>query len=302
MLEEQFNEINIKVVNLFNELYKESFKGSKSVFDATLYLYEAVGQLIETLEEKDENLDLEKTKLPNIDGLFEGHPVNEFVNAIIDFAAGNGKSEQIASAAKKLAAYQQGEENPVEKKETLDEFVSRVVDSLDLVDSMYAESFKHELKAAINTLEDRAGYAHFSVYTKTGLKAGKLNMSNETIFIVVDNKEFTFDKAVEEESVEEDCCENYDSSDYYTTGYQEPTSLYEYINLVDNEYAEEVKANLEAIEDHMDGTDVWGEEEYGLVRYYLKHLPNNSDYDIDMLSDRAVFLAWQQHKYIRTIK
>lgn len=165
-------------------------------YERAVDLLHNVNILVDKLEEQDENLDLEKTKIPSIDQYFEGNPVTEYVNASFDFI----------------------KEQTLENQDRLVEAANKVKET--------------QLKEDFN---------------------------DEDVEII---------------------------------------TLLEYIKLVDTEYAEELRNNLDMIEEYINGLESYSADDLELIRYYLKHLPNNSDHDIEMLSDRAVELAWKRKKMI----
>jgi hypothetical protein len=82
----------------------------------------------------------------------------------------------------------------------------------------------------------------------------------------------------------------------------EGESLLEVIYAAEANHYDNVNVFMTLIEQGLDNAETFDEEDLELIRYYLKNLPDNSDYDIDMLSPRALELAYKKHKYLRTIK
>ena len=114
MLERKLKDISVKLVELYTQMDTSEAKATQGVYDKAIELYSAVGQFIEALEEADENLDPEKTNIPNLDHLFLGNPVTEYVEAVMDVLSGAGKMGTVLQAAQKLAQHQA---EPEEKDE-----------------------------------------------------------------------------------------------------------------------------------------------------------------------------------------
>jgi hypothetical protein len=80
MVEEKVKKVTSSVTDLstaFTSLLGQLWEleaDSKEVYEAAIDLYESVGQFIETLEDLDDNLDPEKSNLPDIDSPFRGTP------------------------------------------------------------------------------------------------------------------------------------------------------------------------------------------------------------------------------------
>lgn len=297
---------------------------SKEVYEAAMYLYESVGMFIESLEDLDENLDPHNNNLPDLDEVFGNHPVTDYVNAVVNVAAGSGKVEQVQETAKKLADFQ----NEVygDKKVgfgSLEDFIEYMLEDLGVESGSYAESFKRELVKAIEILKNRPGYSKFLLSFNNQTLEGTLNVSDEEVHIEIGGKEYRFvaEEAKEEEYngfcseyPEEDAADDEDLHPYL--GYCcpdcecdceeeedfEEIPLVEYIKEIDETHAEEINENLDMIEQSLDNKAEFGEDDVQLIRYYLSHLPGNSNYDVEALSDKALKLAYRQRQLVRNIK
>jgi hypothetical protein len=108
MVKNELTELSGAYVELLAQLIEKE-PDSPEVYDAALDLYSAVGMFIRTLEDLDDNLDPEKSNLPDMDSLFEDHPVTGYINALYNRAvAGNEEADfEAVRAAKELARYQQ---------------------------------------------------------------------------------------------------------------------------------------------------------------------------------------------------
>lgn len=108
MVKNELTELSGAYVELLAQLIEKE-PDSPEVYDAALDLYSAVGMFIRTLEDLDDNLDPEKSNLPDMDSLFEDHPVTGYINALYNRAVvGNEEADfEAFRAAKELAKYQQ---------------------------------------------------------------------------------------------------------------------------------------------------------------------------------------------------
>jgi hypothetical protein len=192
-------ELSSAFVDLLGQLWERD-ADSKEVYEAAIDLYSSVGQFIETLENLDDNLDPEKTNLPDVDYLFENHPVTDYINAVYNRAVNEDEESQqeVLKAAKELEKYQQ----------------------------------------EYDGLEDET---------------------------------------------EED--------------FEDGVSVYEYVYEVDDRHVEEIQTNLSIIEFALEGEEEFTEDDIGLMRYYFKHQPHSSHFDVEELSDRGIELAWKALQY-----
>lgn len=309
-LKEGFIYAHEQLAKLQSVLIEGDFEASKVVYDAATSLYTAAGEFIQYLEEaevrSDENLDIEKTKLPNLDELFINNPATEYVNAAILLAQSPNSPEarkSFTEATFKLAAHQGTLDGAVERPETLSEFIDRVFADINFVDERYAEMFRENLVAAIKTLESRPGYSEFFVTTAEGMKSGKLKVSSTAIDISLDGKDYHFDVPTElpeeDEAAEEEC--TYPDCSCGEVEYTTSEQLIDYIDTLESDYASLVSENLELVENELSGKTEFSQADLYLIRYYLKHLPDNSSYEVDSLSDRGLELAWKKHKYLKNL-
>ena len=101
------NEKNLELMGSFKEL--EAFvQEAKRLLVVenhdynSLELYTAISDITyqaqsiqNKLDDLDENMDIELTNIPNIDNLFEGNPVTDYVNARVEYALGNDSQENV---------------------------------------------------------------------------------------------------------------------------------------------------------------------------------------------------------------
>lgn len=83
-----------------DNVFIERVQGMKKIVDS----------LLAAVEEKDPNLDLETTTLPSVDGLFEGEPITDYVEARLEMIYGNDSPENLnrmVTAALKLKEEQE---------------------------------------------------------------------------------------------------------------------------------------------------------------------------------------------------
>lgn len=299
--------------------------GSQEVYDAAMNLYGSVGQFIQTLEDLDENLDPNKTKLPDLDKVFEGNPVTDYVSSVIDLATGAGKVESVKEAAQKLADYQK--EVYGEKKEgfsCLEDFIDYILADIGVEQDQSGEVFKKELKEAIKILGNRPGYSKFIISSKKlGTLEGKLEVSGEDVRITIADKEYNYStlppaksydgfcNAYPEDEVADDeelfpyqsyccpdcdcACEEDDGEDY------EEIPLIDFIRDTDSVHAEEINANMDSIQEHLDKKVDFDDDDVELIRYYLSHLPQHSEDEVNMMKDSTVKVAYRQRQFIRNI-
>jgi hypothetical protein len=130
MVEEKVKKVTSSVTDLstaFTSLLGQLWEleaDSKEVYEAAIDLYESVGQFIETLEDLDDNLDPEKSNLPDIDFLFEEHPVTDYINAVYNRAVNEDVTTrlEVLRAAKELGKYQHEHDWAVYEEEEEEDF------------------------------------------------------------------------------------------------------------------------------------------------------------------------------------
>lgn len=127
MVEEKVEKVTKSVTDLssaFTGLLGQLWEreaDSQEVYEAAIDLYSNVGQFIETLEDLDDNLDPEKTNLPNVDALFENHPVTDYIHAVYNRAVKEDVDSQleVLKAAKKLQDYQNEETDGYDDEDSI---------------------------------------------------------------------------------------------------------------------------------------------------------------------------------------
>lgn len=230
---EAFRGIQEDAQKLQNVLIEADFESTQEVFDAALYLYEQVGVFIETVEDADTNLDPETSNLPDIDGLFVGNPVSDYVKEVINFYAESKKGNE--------------------------------------------EAHRKLFEAAINAEKHQNGLAE-EVCSYPNCECGVDGCWDE------------------EEGCEEDCCIECCACDL------SEMDLHEFIDYTEEDYAAQVMANMELIEEELKGKTEFSQADLYLIRYYLKRQPYTSDFTVEGLSDRGLELAWKKIQYIRNIR
>jgi hypothetical protein len=100
----------------------------------------------------------------------------------------------------------------------------------------------------------------------------------------------------EEEDCEENCCPECCLCSL------EGMDLQDYLDFTEEDYAAQVMANMDLIEQELEGKTEFSQADLYLIRYYLKHQPYNSDYAVEGLSDRALELAWKKIQHVRKFR
>ncbi|MCB5367051.1 hypothetical protein [Collinsella aerofaciens] len=306
-----------RVTKDYQSIYEDIYFGEgisvsdPKIYDKALNLYKSVGEFIEKLELSDENLDLKKSKLKDVDGLFSDHPVTTYVNTVIDYLTGKVGREKVQEATRQLVEFQQAETE--EKKESLEEFVNRFVDDLNIEDKVYANNFKEALLKAIDTLENCPGHSKFLVFVGDAHLQGHLYVDEDHVTIKVEDKQYVFEKSKDEDAYEDE--DEYDPEEIddlddmeYLYAKEADRQLEETSNTLlghvrnfDSDDEKEINKLLDVIQYVLDLKTDFTQDDLELIRFYLKHLAFRGDIDIDSLSDRALVLAWKQHKYIRSL-
>lgn len=187
------------------------------------------------LEEQaaEDNMDLEKTKLPNLDEIFGEGPVTDYVKANIDYlqaedlATAREAEERMVAAAKVIEADQSNayhvtideeaikvtpytSEEP-KKAKLLSEFAEEVSEAIGVVkgyEGKYREDFNKGLIDAVHIIEERNGRVKFIVQTDSGNTTGHLSLSGDRVTIEVKDMTFTYDFHQEAEEEEENTHEH----------------------------------------------------------------------------------------------
>jgi len=131
---------------------------SPEVYDEAKHTLHQAEKLLATLEDLDDNMDVENNKLPDVDYLFEDNPVTDFVDARINFAMGDESEENLnrmKEAAEKISeAY--GEDEAMEC--TCDEYEGCTECPLPLFElhdfvSSLDEQLSEEVAGAMDLIE-----------------------------------------------------------------------------------------------------------------------------------------------------
>lgn len=149
--------------------------------------------------EEDPNMNVETTTIPPVESLFEGNPINEYVEARINYAQLEGpvdseEYEKVVQAAKRV---QDAKQPPVEKPKrtvplTLNEFIQGLAEDVDVVTADgYRDSF---VEAFVNATGQVSGSRHakFGVDTENGKIEGKFRKNGNVITIELQDKTYTF--------------------------------------------------------------------------------------------------------------
>lgn len=302
-MKEQFDKMEKSLRQVYYELFlTEPKEGHPDVYDSALALVTATKELMVLLDLSDENMDLEKTNLVSLDEILDENPLTRFVKAkIAAVQAGEDDEEamkKLEEAAEAAAEYQKGPQPA--KPETYDEFITRVVEEMEVVEEGgYADMFRKSLKSAIDHLQTTRDYGQFMVNTTSGNMLGSVTLSNDTVIIKLKDttwKHTFFDETEEEEDAEEDVCTGDPSTCY--CGREE--NIYETVEAASLAAAGIIMSTMSEIEEHLTGKTEYTEQDIELVRYYMKNLPSNSDFDIDKLEDQELVMAWHRIAYVHS--
>ncbi|UGO47616.1 hypothetical protein MCCARTNEY_28 [Bacillus phage vB_BanH_McCartney] len=312
---------------------------SAVVYNALYVVKELVDESILAIHAIEDRKQAEEAaNIPNLDMLFAGHPINEYVDAIINMIAPKDTKDginvykllkDVQIATEKLAKHQQKAEQVVQKAEapkpkTEDEFVHFVTDSLDLAHPGLADTYKDALRLGIEQLKLHGhGVAPFVIPLKSGAAYGKLRINKGVIEVKLNDLTFVFDpNAIEEEVAAEpapiaegqviacECTEN--------------CTTYCIKNISKEEYMKEVmEAHLtpctcddrsdcstpcerDVIVDlaiaHLTDKKEFTGSDYDLIRYFLRVVEGAADEEVNSLSNRALELAWKRHWYLKNEK
>jgi hypothetical protein len=116
---------------------------SPELYNATVSLAEQAEALVEAIEDADENLDPEKTKIPSIEEFFKGNKTSEYVQALIDHHEGKKTIQEVRKKAQEIEPTQlpEGMESIEQLKayvELLDEdYTTEVNDALTWIEQTY---------------------------------------------------------------------------------------------------------------------------------------------------------------------
>jgi len=214
---------------------------------------------------------------------------------------------------------------------TIEDYVGYVIDNLGFNNSEedYKEKFKGELKKAVETVREGVGIAHFFVIIDGETKQGSIAFEGDTVVIEVDGTEYQFTEPddlprylgiydeEDDDDDEEPSCGCNDYSDCYCEDLDEEeesgiltiwedgelifsgSDLHNKVEDFDETVTHENINLMEEIEKELRNKNSYTDSEIELMRFYLKKLPFNSEYDIEELSDRAVVLGFKKHLYTK---
>ncbi|UGO49130.1 hypothetical protein EMILIAHAH_31 [Bacillus phage vB_BanH_Emiliahah] len=260
----------------------------------------------------------EAANIPNLDVLFAGHPINEYVDAIINMVAPKDMKDglnvykllkDVQVATEKLAKHQRKAEQAVQKAEapkpkTEDEFVHFVTDSLDLAHPGLADTYKDALRLGIEQLKRHGhGVAPFVIPLKSGAAYGKLRINKEIIEVKLNDLTFVFDpkEAEEQPTVNEVRAEM-----GYAPVEGGDVSLAVVPCTCDDKADCSKPCERDVIVDlaiaHLTDKKEFTGSDYDLIRYFLRVVEGAADEDVNSLSNRALELAWNRHWYLKNNK
>lgn len=289
----------------------------QDLFNAALSCYEAIGELIETLEEQDENMDPEKTNLPNLDEVFAGDPASDYVDALISYKQGTGKLADVIAAGERLADFQNGVE-PVEEEEEEEIYEDSVAGfAKDIMDHNgitgdFAQGMAHQIELGFQRINGSTGLTLQCVGhdANQGRVEVVLSETDKEYVVKCNNKEYSYEKKAKKEY--EGFCSEYptepvpDAEELFNATHPEEEqvkelSLGDYVTQFGFGIYKPMEL-LDMIQGILDSKNVFTNEDYKLIRFYLKQKPFNEPEDIDTMSKRALELAWRRFKYMRNVK
>lgn len=206
-----------------------------------------------------------------------------------------------------------------EPKETYEEFLERVMDVYDY-EGRLREVLTVSLDQAIKKVQSNNGYADFQGVIDGEVVNGKINANLYNVTITIDGIEedfyYSFMEYVEEdeEDNEETCdcpmCHNrWDEEDEedeerYQYEAEEESDVYEVVSELSDSITEDSEYIIEAIEEHF-GEGTLGtsseliEDDYSLLRLYLKLKLNADPTEVESLSNRGLMGAWNRHVILK---
>ncbi|AUO79585.1 hypothetical protein BSP10_182 [Bacillus phage BSP10] len=107
-------------------------------------------ELLDAVEDRDPNLDLETTTLPSVDGLFEGEPITDYVGARLEMIYGNDSPENLNRMVTAALKLKEEQEAP-----TGEDLLMRVRS----VDELFTYEINDLLIAIENDLEAKQDYS-----------------------------------------------------------------------------------------------------------------------------------------------
>ncbi|ALA13150.1 hypothetical protein TSARBOMBA_34 [Bacillus phage TsarBomba] len=284
---------------------------SPEVYNEIVKIEKKLEKALVVLQDLEDRKQEEALKNVNLDKLFEGHPVNAYVQAMLGFLPSDNFKEinvvdlisNLSKAGLELAKHQQKAEQSLQKAEapkpkTEDEFVHYVTDSLDLAHPDLADTYKDALRLGIDQLKRHGhGVAPFVIPLKSGAAYGKLRVHKRVIEIKLNDLTFVFDpKEVEEYSAEEAAVEPVPC----------PAEDQVVPCTCDDKADCSKPCERDVIVDlaiaHLTDKKEFTGSDYDLIRYFLRVVEGAADEEVNSLSNRALELAWKRHWYLRNEK
>lgn len=154
----ELSNVEKKFTELDNVVFEQGFgMGTRQVYKAAVYLYDAVEDFIEALEELDENMYPETTNLPNVDEIFKDHPVSDYVHSLFDVVSGSGNIDDVKEAAKRLENYQRDMHGKVKDEEEDCEGVG-LLDYIEEVDATHVDEVNENLDMIEKYLDGKSKF------------------------------------------------------------------------------------------------------------------------------------------------
>lgn len=289
----------------------------------------------------DENMDVESTRLEGVAKYFEGNPVNDIMTLNLELATGTVTLEDIQTkleaAVKEYQEFLVKEpsvEPEVEKEETLEDFVSKILKDLPLESPEYAEMFGKHLQKGIEKLQSRSGRAEFYVDSEGEEKWGTISKRDGRVHVTLAGKEYVFpeekthtafttvtpegfsghydedqeDRDEEEREREETEAEDREreEADGIAAMKEESARALEKESMktlqsVSVGPGPEELAVLDALELRLNAVKRFSQTDLELIRYWLRRQPDASELEIDSLPDEGLALIWRQIQFLRNM-
>jgi len=252
--------------------------------------------------------------IPNLDTLFAGNPVNEYVDAILAVIApqhpkdginmfkllkdAQAAMEKLAESQRKAEEVLQKVDKKADKPKTEEEFLDQFVDSLDLAHEGMIDYHKESLRDAFAHL-DASGYGgkvKFLIPLKKGNTYASLYVKSDYIAIQVGEDKYEYNRyevyeeeySAEEAAVEPVPCPEEAVVPCTCDDKSDCSKPCERDVMVDLAIA------------HLTDKKTFTGSDYDLIRYFLRVVEGATDEDLQGLSNRALELAWKRHWYLKT--
>lgn len=291
------------------------------MYDKALELLKIADGLVTYLKDTDKNMEV--GALEPVDKYFKDHPVTEYVNAILDHLEGKITKEEAVERAEKAASEINKEEKSDVRPEVTTPENELVKEALAFVkDKEIKDEFHNSLLRAVMGMRNKKGAQHFYFDINGSTISGFIESDGEKLTLEINDNKYelrdglVYEGARPEEQGDctgdpytcqkDECCvenkpafseSSHCCKDECFPEREDRTSLIDFVR----EFEEETKFTtfeiMDAIESHLNNKKTFDKDDIELIRFYLKNLPYNSDYDIDELSDKAIVLAWKQHVY-----